>query len=108
MYVKDEEYIGELSVVFEKHDPDYTILGKRLHLSRMIVKSELRGRGYAKKLINHVIDYAKKHNYEELSLGVNLDNYIALRLYVGLGFTKIQYIGEDPDGKFLKLIKSLR
>ena len=56
VYVKDEEYIGELSVVFEKHDPDYTILGKRLHRSRMIVKSELRGRGYAKKLINHVID----------------------------------------------------
>lgn len=57
--------------------------------------------------MNYAIDYAKKQKYEELSLGVNLDNYIALKLYVGLGFTKIQYIGEDADGKYVKLIKSL-
>ncbi len=63
--------------------------------------------GYGKKLMNYAIDYAKRKKYEELSLGVNLDNYIALKLYVGLGFTKIQYIGEDSDGKYVKLIKSL-
>ena len=57
--------------------------------------------------MNYVIDYAQRNNYEELSLGVNLDNYIALKLYVSLGFTKIQYIGEDSDGKYVKLIKSL-
>ena len=57
--------------------------------------------------MNYVIDYAKRNNYEELSLGVNLDNYIALKLYVNLGFTKIQYIGEDSDGKYVKLIKKL-
>lgn len=37
----------------------------------------------------------------------DVDNYIALKLYVNLGFTKIQYIGEDTDGKYVKLIKSL-
>lgn len=57
--------------------------------------------------MNYVIDYAKRNNYEELSLGVNLDNYIALKLYVNLEFTKIQYIGEDSDGKYVKLIKKL-
>lgn len=57
--------------------------------------------------MNYAIDYAKSKKYEELSLGVNLDNYVALKLYVGLGFTKIQYIGEDSDGKYVKLIKSL-
>ena len=57
--------------------------------------------------MNHVIEYAKKEGYEELSLGVNLDNYIALNLYVKLGFNYIQYIGEDSDDKYVKLIKKL-
>ena len=71
------------------------------------MKKEFRGKGYCKKLMNYVIEFAKREKYNELSLGVNLDNYIALKLYVNLGFTKIQYIGEDSDGKYVKLIKSL-
>ncbi len=58
-------------------------------------------------LLNYAIKYAKNNGYEELSLGVNLDNYIALKLYVELGFNRIQYIGEDSDGKYVKLIKRL-
>lgn len=107
VYTKDEEYIGEVSIVFNKNDEDYSIPGIRLYISRIIVKKEFRGKGYGKKLMNHIIEYAKREKYKELSLGVNLDNYIALRLYVELGFNKIQYIGEDSDGKYVKLIKRL-
>ena len=107
IYTKAEEYIAEISIVFDKNDADYSIPGKRLYLSRIIVKKESRGQGYGKKLMNYVIEYAKNENYEELSLGVNLDNFIALNLYVKLGFDKIQYIGEDSDGKYVKLIKKL-
>ena len=69
--------------------------------------------------MNYIIDYAKNNNYKEISLGVDLDNYIAFKLYVDLdnyiafklyvdlGFTKIQYIGEDENGKYVKLIKNL-
>ena len=108
VYTKDEEYIGELSIVFNKNDEDYSIPGIRLYISRIIVKKEFRGQGYGKKLMNHIIEYAKREGYKELSLGVNLDNYIALKLYVELGFDKIQYIGEDNDGKYVKLIKRLK
>lgn len=108
VYVKDDEYIAEASLVFNKEDEDYTIPGKRIYLSRIIVKKDFRGKGYGKKLMNNIIEYAKKENYEEMSLGVNLDNYIAFKLYVDLGFTKIQYIGEDSDGKYVKLIKKLK
>lgn len=107
IYTKDEEYIAEISIVFNKNDEDYSIPDKRLYISRIIVKKEFRGKGYGKKLMNYVIEFAKREKYNELSLGVNLDNYIALKLYVNLGFTKIQYIGEDSDGKYVKLIKSL-
>lgn len=107
IYTKDEEYIAEISIVFNKNDEDYSIPGKRLYISRVIVKKDYRGNGYGKKLTNHIIEYAKKEKYEELSLGVNLDNFIALNLYVKLGFDKIQYIGEDSDGKYVKLIRKL-
>lgn len=107
VYTKDEEYIGEISIVFNKNDEDYSIPGIRLYISRIIVKKDLRGQGYGKKLMNYIIEYAKKEGYKELALGVNLDNYIALKLYVGLGFNNIQYIGEDSDGKYVKLIKKL-
>ena len=107
IYTKDEEYIAEIFIVFNKNDEDYSIPDKRLYISRIIVKKEFRGKGYGKKLMNYVIEFAKREKYNELSLGVNLDNYIALKLYVNLGFTKIQYIGEDSDGKYVKLIKSL-
>ena len=108
VYVKNDKYIAEASLVFNKEDKDYTIPGKRIYLSRVIVKKEFRGKGYGKKIMNNIIEYAKKENYEEISLGVNLDNYIAFKLYVDLGFTKIQYIGEDSEGKYVKLIKKLK
>ena len=66
-----------------------------------------RCKGYGKELMNYIIEYAKNNNYKEISLGVDLDNYIAFKLYVDLGFTKIQYIGEDENGKYVKLIKNL-
>ena len=107
VYTKDEEYIAEVSIVFNKHDEDYTIPGKRIYISRIIVKKDFRGKGYGKKLMNYAIEYAKNKGYKEISLGVNLDNYIAFKLYVDLGFTKIQYIGEDSDGKYVKINKNI-
>lgn len=107
VYTKNEEYIAEVSIVFNKNDEDYTIPGKRIYISRIIVKKDFRGKGYGKKLMNYAIEYAKSKEYKEISLGVNLDNYIAFKLYVDLGFTKIQYIGEDSDRKYVKLIKNL-
>ena len=40
VYVKNNEYIAEVSVVFNKEDSDYVIPGKRLYLSRIIVKKK--------------------------------------------------------------------
>lgn len=107
VYEYNNEYLGEVSIVFKKDDPDYCIPQKRLYLSRIIVKKEYRNKGIGKKLMEFIIEYAKSLNYKELSLGVNLDNYNALNLYVKLGFNKIIYIGQDEEGQYLKLLKKL-
>ena len=76
VYTKDDEYIGEVSVLFNKNDEDYTIPGICLYISRIIVKKEFRVKVYGKKLINHIIEYAKTEKYKELCLGVNLETIL--------------------------------
>ena len=45
--------------------------------------------------------------YSEMSIGVDLDNYSALKLYADSGFDKILFIGEDRQGKYVKLLKEI-
>lgn len=107
IYQKNNEYLGEVSLVFDKHDKDYTIKNQRIYVSRFLVKKEYRHTGIGTILMNYIIDYAKELNYKEMSVGVDLDNYIAIMFYVKNGFDKIIYVGEDESAKYLKLLKKL-
>lgn len=107
IYTKQDEYLGEVSLVFDRDDPDYTIDEKRIYLSRFLVKKEYRHKGIGKQLLKYIFDYAKKLGYQEMSVGVDLDNYIALLVYYKYGFTEIIKVDEDEDTKYLKLLKKL-
>lgn len=108
VYVEEGEYIGEGSLVLKRDgDPDYTIPNQRIYLSRMIVKAEYRNHGIGGKMIDFLVDYAKKQGYTEMSLGVDIINIGARWLYEKKGFTKIIFVGEDSDGKYVKLLKTL-
>lgn len=107
VYVENDEYLGEVSLVFEMFDNDYTIKNKRIYLSRFLVKKEMRNKGIGKQLLNYVFDYAKNLGYQEMSVGVDLDNYIAILVYQKYGFDKIVKVDEDEQGKYLKLLKEL-
>lgn len=45
IYKIDGTFIGEIACVREMHDPDYTIPGRRIYISRLLVKREYRNRG---------------------------------------------------------------
>ena len=107
IYVENNDYIGEVSLVFDTKDNDYTIKNQRIYLSRFLVKKEMRHQGIGKQLLNHIFNYAKELGYQEMSVGVDLDNYIALLVYQKYGFDKIIKVDEDKDGKYLKLLKKL-
>ena len=107
VYIENGEYLGEISMVFDSGDPDYTIAHKRVYLSRMIVKPELRNRGIGSNMIDFLTEYAKQLGYKEMSLGVDIINIGARWLYEKKGFTTIVFIGEDECGKYVKLVKTL-
>lgn len=102
-----EESIGEISLVKEMNDTDYTIPNQRVYVSHLIVKPEYRRQGIGKKLVEFITDKAKGIGYSEMSIGVDLDNYPALKLYVDCGFNKVIFIGEDEQGKYVKLMKAI-
>ena len=107
IYTIDNEFVGEISLVKELNDSDYTIPNQRIYVSRLIVKYEYRRQGIGRKLIDFITEKAKSQDYTEMSIGVDLDDYPALKLYMESGFDKVIYIGEDAQGKYLKLLKKI-
>lgn len=107
VYTIDGAFVGEVSLVRHMDDPDYTIPGRRIYLSRLIVRESHRRQGIGRRLAAYAAETAKQAGFQELSVGVDLDNYAAVRLYVQEGFDKILFAGEDAYGRYLKLLKAL-
>lgn len=107
IYTIDGEFIGEISLVYRTDDPDYTIPDRRLYISRLIVKETYRRRGIGRQLLDFITRCAREDGYAELSIGVDLNNYPALKLYIDEGFDRVIFIGEDACGQYVKLLKTL-
>ena len=86
IYSINDEYIAEISLVYEMNDIDYTIPSKRAYVSRLIVKKEFRQRGIGKELVQFIKIKAKEEGFSELSIGVDLDNYPALKTLHNIRF----------------------
>ena len=107
VYERDGLFLGEISLKKETNDPDYTLPGQRIYVSRLIVKPEERRKGIGKTLVEYAIRQAISMGFSKLSIGVDIDNYPALKLYADEGFREILFVGEDKDGRYMKLLKRL-
>lgn len=101
------DFLGEISIVFNDDKEIHTINDIRVYLSRLIVKDTHRNRGIGTALCNYIFEYCKNLGYKEMSLGVNLDNYGAIKLYHKLGFKEILLVDKDEYGKYMVLLKKL-
>ena len=59
---------------------------ERIELDYIIVDSDYRRCGIADKLMNHLIDYAKKNHIFNITLEVNENNIAAINMYKKHGF----------------------
>ena len=107
IYKINGEFIGEGALVLDTGDPDYTIPGQRVYVSRMIVKKEYRGRGIGSEILEFLINKAKEMGFFEMTIGVDKDNENALHLYRKYGFTEVLFDGADEDGEYYKLMKRI-
>ena len=89
------------------NDSDYTVKGQRIYVSHLVVKPEYRRKGIGRTLVHFIMAKAMKMGYTEMSIGVDLNNYPALKLYIECGFDKVIYIGKDKQGEYLKLLKTI-
>ncbi len=60
VYTVDSAFVGEISLVRETDDPDYTIPGRRIYVSRLIVKDTYRRQGIGRQLLGHAVEIAKQ------------------------------------------------
>ena len=107
VYKIDDEFIGEGALVLDTGDPDYTVAGRRVYVSRMIVKKEYRGHGIGSEILEFLINKATEMGFSEMTIGVDKDNENALHLYRKYGFTEVLFDGADEDGEYYKLMKRI-
>ena len=78
---EDEENFGYFAVQKQKEN---------LFLSKIYIKKEFRGKGYARKaFVNAIIPIAKELEIPKITLTVNKYNFVAIMVYEKLGFDRI-------------------
>ena len=69
-------------------------------IKRMYVRTQFRGLGFAKLLLDHLVEYAKARKVPLLRLETGIHQHAAITLYERLGFRRIPPFGEyweDPN-----------
>ncbi|RPJ22546.1 MAG: GNAT family N-acetyltransferase, partial [Chloroflexi bacterium] len=72
-------------------------------VKRMYVRPQFRGLGLAKLMLNHLANYAQRHNVRVLRLETGIHQHAAISLYEQMGFQRIPPFGEyreDPLSRF--------
>jgi GNAT superfamily N-acetyltransferase len=66
-------------------------------VKRMYVRPHFRGQGFAKRMLDHVADYARSHGIPVLRLETGIHQREAIRLYERQGFYRISPFGTYTD-----------
>ena len=96
MYIleKNDEIIGSFSLnnydVLDYKNINWASRNKKfIYLNRLVVLPSEQGKGYAKKMIQFIEEYARKNKFDVIRLTVYCENIFAIGLYEKLGFKKV-------------------
>lgn len=77
---------------------DFSDIYNRLELNYIWINSSCRGKGYAKKLMNFMIDYSISNEKDNITLEVSVNNMIARNLYRKFYFSEVAIRKQYYDG----------
>lgn len=86
--------VGYVAQVFASHQEiiSYGLMSiavEEAHIFNVCVNRQQRRKGYGQKMMNHLIDIAKKKKVNSVFLEVRPSNITAIRLYENMGFNEI-------------------
>lgn len=88
----EEDLIGYLGVKLD---------GERVFLSKLYLRKDARGKGYASVLLNQAKAYAKQHQKQAIYLTCNKYNKHSLDVYAAKGFETIDAVVSDIGHGFV-------
>lgn len=102
-------YNGDKMIGFILYDYDETFPG--WSMSRFMIDKHYQGKGYGKQAVLEFLEYFKeKQNAKEIYISVSLDNQVARKMYLGIGFEeikKVEYTFGDMIFKEMQMVKKL-
>jgi ribosomal-protein-alanine N-acetyltransferase len=88
---------------------NYWLVRDEVHILNIATHPDHRRRGHAARLIDHVIEFSKRHGCRYLTLEVRRSNHGALRLYRKYGFKPVgvrpNYYVEDNEDAIVMLLE---
>lgn len=84
----------------------YSIIYERAEIIDIVVDPRRRNKGYAKALLNYLINDIISERCDNITLEVNKTNEIAIGLYKSIGFSVVatrKGYYEDSDGYLMKI-----
>ena len=104
LYIAKEDGVPVGCIAMKKHDGEENT-GE---LKRLYVRPEYRGRGYARKLSEKIVEDAAAAGYDRLYLDTLPFLTAAQRLYGSMGFEVCPPYNEDPMGCSIFMCKELK
>ena len=62
---------------------------RKLYIADLAIREDVRRMGFATILLNEIESYCRRHQYDQLYLHVEVENYNARKLYCKLGYTEL-------------------
>lgn len=91
-------YYEDIMVGFVLYDYDEAFPG--WSMSRFMIGKQFQGKGYGKQAVVAFFDYFKKKYYaDKLYISVSLENIVAYKMYISLGFKEIKEVEYTFCGK---------
>lgn len=72
-----------------------------LFLSKYYVEKSRRGNGYGRRVMDLLVETARRHGARKIALTVNKGNRLALAVYERLGFRNVEALVTDIGGGFV-------